>query len=476
MKTHRRYPPLHEPGNVLVITALLIVLLFGMTALAIDMGHVHRTFAELQAVADSAALAGASGLSISFDEARNRAVEYAQKNKANGAPVVLESGDIQLGIWNEAAHVFTPNASQSDPASAIRVTPRLARDRSSQVDLLFAAALGFHSVDMSASATAVFGSRDIVLTLDYSGSMCYDSWFSGSSNTKLSVDAIKLNLQKIWVDLGSPIYGKLGDPPITLSGSTSQVRQTLGLDKVPYPYAGSGSWDNYISYVQSDGDLNAAGYRNKYGFLTLMSYLQSYPLRSYANTPVLWKTREQPIASIKDAVSVFLAFMQASPTDDRVGLTVYTSSSGQAVLESPLTSNYSVIDSTVHHRQAGHYYDTTNIAAGIKTARTELLSHGRSSAAQVLVLLTDGLANIPSVAAGKANVLTEAHLTADARIPIVTISFGSDADKDLMQQIADITGGIHFNIPGGQSVEDYRDQLMNVFQQIAASRPLKLVN
>ena len=207
-----------------------------------------------------------------------------------------------------------------------------------------------------------------------------------------------------------------------------------------------------------------------------MSYLQSYPLRSYANTPVLWKTREQPIASIRDAVSVFLTFMQASPTDDRVGLAIYTYSDATAVLESPLTSNYSVIDSTIHHRQAAHYYDTTNIAAGINAARTELLSHGRSTAAQVLVLLTDGLANIPSVATGKANVLNEARLAASAHIPIVTISFGSEADVALMQQIADITGGIHFNIPGGQSVEAYRDQLTAVFQQIAASRPLKLVN
>ena len=29
-----------------------------------------------------------------------------------------------------------------------------------------------------------------------------------------------------------------------------------------------------------------------------------------------------------------------------------------------------------------------------------------------------------------------------------------------MQQVADITGGDHFNIPGGQSVADYADDLM----------------
>ena len=44
-----------------------------------------------------------------------------------------------------------------------------------------------------------------------------------------------------------------------------------------------------------------------------------------------------------------------------------------------------------------------------------------------------------------------------------------------MQQIADRTGGVHFNIPGRDSVTDYRDALMAVFRRIADARPLILV-
>ena len=62
-----------------------------------------------------------------------------------------------------------------------------------------------------------------------------------------------------------------------------------------------------------------------------------------------------------------------------------------------------------------------------------------------------------------------------ADISILTISLGADADKSLMDQIAEMTRGIHFNIPGGQSVAEYSQDLRDVFKKIAAERPVKLV-
>jgi hypothetical protein len=41
--------------------------------------------------------------------------------------------------------------------------------------------------------------------------------------------------------------------------------------------------------------------------------------------------------------------------------------------------------------------------------------------------------------------------------------------------VADITGGRHFNIPGGQTATEYEEDLQEVFGQIARTRPLKLV-
>jgi hypothetical protein len=44
-----------------------------------------------------------------------------------------------------------------------------------------------------------------------------------------------------------------------------------------------------------------------------------------------------------------------------------------------------------------------------------------------------------------------------------------------MQQIADITGGEHFNVPGGASVAEYAEDLKQIFGKIASDRPLKLI-
>ena len=41
---------------------------------------------------------------------------------------------------------------------------------------------------------------------------------------------------------------------------------------------------------------------------------------------------------------------------------------------------------------------------------------------------------------------------------------------------AKITGGIHFHVPGGQSVESYEAELVEVFRHIARERPLRLVH
>ena len=45
-----------------------------------------------------------------------------------------------------------------------------------------------------------------------------------------------------------------------------------------------------------------------------------------------------------------------------------------------------------------------------------------------------------------------------------------------MESIADITGGVPVNVPGGQSVAAYKDDLNAIFVEIAGHRPLRLVD
>lgn len=336
---------------------------------------------------------------------------------------------------------------------------------------------GVTSADVSASAVAVFGSRDIMLALDYSQSMNDDSELAAIS--RLGRTQVEKSIENIWRDLGSPRYGNMQFTPVYIaSSSQSVIRNSLGLSTVPYPYP-SGSWEDYFQYVQEDDVIEQAGYRRRYGYLTLINYWEA--VRAAANqTPDLWKTREQPVTAVKDAVSLFLLFMQQEQTDDRVGLAAYTSADGQAVVEVPLTDNYALVETTSRHRQAGHYHEYTNIASGIDSARAELIARGRSSAMRMIVLLSDGKANWHenrySLSAARAATLAQARTAAADGIPVLTISLGADADTDLMQEVADITGGHHFIVPGGKLVAQYEQQLLAIFSEIAAHRPLKLVD
>lgn len=279
-----------------------------------------------------------------------------------------------------------------------------------------------------------------------------------------------------WVKSGSnasgdgPGYGERFD------FTTAKIKTALGLD-IAYPYAG-GSWTEYITEVQnSSGTIANAGYRHKYGYLTWLDYLQEKREASF-ETADLWKTSEQPVGAMKDASGYFVDFLVNMSGQDQMGLAIYThTNSVGAIKEHGLSTNLAQVKDTLRHRQAGHYKSTTNISAGMKVAREEIIANARLRSFRLMVLMTDGLPNEPnSSSQAEAAVITEANLAVTNKIKILTISLGAGADTGLMQQVADITGGIHFNVPGGQSASAMRTQLENVFREIASSRPLKLVS
>jgi hypothetical protein len=263
-------------------------------------------------------------------------------------------------------------------------------------------------------------------------------------------------------------------PQYISSTSTTTIKNTLGLTSLPYPYP-SGSWNDYIDYVRNDGDINSAGYRKRYGYLTFINYLlEKQP--KYSETPLLWQTSEQPITAVKDAVELYLAYLQEVETDDRVGLVIYTHPSSGAKLETGLTNDFSVVSTTARHRQAGHYDSQTNIGAGIKKAREELDARARKGAFKLIVLMTDGVANAPGSTSGaRSFALSEAALCAAKKYPVVTIGLGTGADMGLMDQIATMTGGMTFPVPGGTTVAEYEKELRQVFRDIADHRPLRVV-
>lgn len=455
---------LRRRGATLVLCAILIVFMMGLLAFAIDLGYIVLVRTQMQTAADAGALAGAAATFLGTETAEEEALRFIGYNEAGGHKIKPEDVQIRFGKWDSDSRVFTQAYSD---AEAIEVTIR----RENQ-PLFFGKIFG-STFDTEVSAVATFQPRDIMLVLDYSGSMSYDSQFGAIDD--LGRSAVEANLLQIYNELGAPKFGKMKWTPESISSTNvNTVKSTLGLTNVKYPYP-RGSWDDYINYVMNDSAVNKAGYRKKYGYLTWVHYLLAKNY-SYSDNPNLWKTSQQPLTAVKNAVDVLVSYIQENSPKDRLGFTLYTAADGTAKVEQNLTDNFTKVAQLVRQRQAGHYTAYTNIYDGLRVGRLALQNGARPSAQKMIVLMTDGQANLPvNESYGKSYALQEAQQCKQNRIPVVTISLGADADSKLMQQIADITGGVHFNIPGGQSVADYEEQLKNVFRRVAGDRGLVLV-
>ncbi len=291
-------------------------------------------------------------------------------------------------------------------------------------------------------------------------------------------------ISSCWVKSGTNASMSSGSLGEQFDFTAAKIKTALGLD-IAYPYPG-GSWAEYITSVQSStnsaggagaGDIAYAGYRDMYGYMTWLSYIQTEREQA-SDTPDLWKTSEQPVGAMKDASDYFLDYLIGLQSEDQVGLAIYTHpNTPGALLELPLSNNLANVKTTLRHRQAGHYNSNTNISAGMTLARTELVAHSRARSFRTMVLMTDGQANLPGTATqARDAVITEANLAAANKIKILTISLGVAADTALMQQVASATGGVHFNIPGNQTASAMQAQLQNAFREIASSRPLKIIS
>ena len=129
----------NERGQVIIIVALLIVSLIGMTALVIDVGSLYQERRHLQTVADSAALAGAQELPESRDDAIEVAINYAASHGVD-----ITSDDVNIS----QTHV---------PKDTITVIPS-----NPDTPVYFAKVFGINSVNVVTTATAMVGKPKIL--------------------------------------------------------------------------------------------------------------------------------------------------------------------------------------------------------------------------------------------------------------------------------------------------------------------------
>ncbi|MEP0847722.1 MAG: VWA domain-containing protein [Phycisphaerae bacterium] len=195
-------------GAAAVYLAISMTTVFGMAALAVDVGTLYSAKAELQRAADSAALAAASflvdgGTSDVEDLAFATADSYARMNEVlNAENGLSESGDVELGraVYDPVSGRFDFQAT-SAPYDAVRVTVRRTEgSEGGPIGLAFARLFGHDSQGLTARAAAMLVPRDISVVIDLSGSMNDDSGLVYWSRT----DGGYANTRDIWAALDGP--------------------------------------------------------------------------------------------------------------------------------------------------------------------------------------------------------------------------------------------------------------------------------
>ena len=196
-----------RPGAIVILTALVLVFLFGMISFAVDLGYISIVRSELQSAADAAALAGVDELGHGQNEVRQAAERVALANRAASDPVDINEagGSVEQGWFDPHDRSFTPGNSD---INAVRV-----QLRKREMPLMFAPVIGTDKFDAEAEAIAMVNPRDIVLVVDLSGSMNNDtetSWatelidqrYAGTSDAGIGTELA----QDLYDDLGFGTY------------------------------------------------------------------------------------------------------------------------------------------------------------------------------------------------------------------------------------------------------------------------------
>jgi len=212
-------------------------------------------------------------------------------------------------------------------------------------------------------------------------------------------------------------------------------------------------------------------FRYRFGAKTFINFLMEK--RMYHNkTPEFAGVPAQPMQAVKEAVSVMMDIIVDLDTDDMVSLEIY-GTTGRHELD--LSRDYTAISDRLNDMQAAHYDNCTCMGAGLERAIEELNStRARGASRKMIILLTDGKANVGKGGLGAAGyALQQAEIAADQGFKIFCVSVGANSDQGLMQQIADIGHGEHFHAEG--SIDQYSDDLAEIFRQLGGKRPVELI-
>lgn len=159
-----------QRGNIAMLFAIMLGVLFGFSALAVDGGNLYVLKSKLQRTADAAALAAASQLPDETD-ARAEALEYALKNMPVAQHgTTLVDADIDFGYWHPGTRSFV---SGGVPVNAAMVTTRRSAANSNPAGTYFAGLMGYDEVDVETTSVAGRVNAVCILALDPSSESAF---------------------------------------------------------------------------------------------------------------------------------------------------------------------------------------------------------------------------------------------------------------------------------------------------------------
>jgi Flp pilus assembly protein TadG len=523
-------------GLVAVLTAILLVVILGMVAFAVDIGYGTLAKTELQAAADAAALAAAGSSNLPKADVVRVAQGFAHYHQVAGRSVLLNPDDVQFGVWDISTRTFAPS---NDVSTAVKVTVRADAANGGNVSLFFGSILGVNSLTEKASAVAVVNPRDIAFVVDLSGSMNFDTTPDSSSATTSLIQAV-------YNDFGFGAYP--GTLQTRQSGKTTQQLMTGQLatvmpNAVPAPDVNSAEsvayWSAYFNYIGAGGQI---GYKTYVKFMMShgrdqaivpevkdaggnITQNKQYTILSINNPnyrkhsestdggTFTFPTPEMPTHACRRAIIAALKVIQdrnATVNDasqkDRVSIIVFdaknnASDTTHVQILKALTDNYPDVMSACSTLQAcNSSASCTDTEGGLITAYNHIKpasegGMGRENTNKVVVLLTDGIPNLYESsnttinAAMAANpggwgsnyaengALMQAMNLASANWYIYPVGVGRGGDQTFMNQVAVKSGtaknGAGYTIASDASA--YENTLRSIFQGIITNPKLRLV-
>lgn len=269
-------------GAVLPLVVICLVGLMGLLALAIDIGMVAVARSQAQNAADASAMAGARTINGSSDynyaQVPVNAVAAAISNKVfgqaiagdpnsmtNPAPDTYLSGQIKVEAgafsytYNDADpskerfEITLPGRPSGEPYSAVRSTV------SSTSPLAFGRVFQATPFDVQASAVAIHRPRDVIIIMDLSGSMRFQSlpgiYVSGSTAYPSSSD--RCRNKSMNPDPDFPQFGHYSDTTAAaLQGSQSYSTGAEWVDLANLTYRTS-SGDPIVEDFYKSGTTKA---------------------------------------------------------------------------------------------------------------------------------------------------------------------------------------------------------------------------